>query len=139
MELWFGDIQSYNSLVKVAIDITQIIYGTGASVYTRELVTNLLKIDTENQYILFGGSLRRREELRKYTKNVLLLSPTLADLVWNKLHVIGIERFIGKVDVLHSSDWTQPPTRAFKVTTVHDLSPVKFQKETPRKIVEVHK
>src|SRR5258708_7110480 len=125
--------------MRVGIDISQIIYGTGVSVYTRELVTNLLKIDKENQYVLFGGSLRRREELKRYTKNIIPLSPTLADLVWNRLHIVGVERFIGNVDVLHSSDWNQPPTAAFKVTTVHDLAPINYPNETPKRIIEVHK
>ncbi len=139
MELWFGSIRRYNWDVKIAIDISQVIYGTGVSVYTRELVTNLLKTDKENQYVLFGGSLRRREELKRYTKNVIPLSPTLADLIWNRLHTFGVERFIGNVDVLHSSDWTQPPTAAFKVTTVHDLAPINYPNETPKRIIEVHK
>ncbi len=125
--------------MRIGIDISQIIYGTGVSVYTYELVKNLLKTDKANQYVLFGGSLRRRQELRKFTQNILPLSPTLADLLWNRLHMVNVERFIGKIDVLHSSDWTQPPTEAFKVTTVHDLAPLKFQAETPKRIVEVHK
>src|SRR5258708_1706108 len=125
--------------MRIGIDISQIIYGTGVSVYTYELVKNLLKTDKANQYVLFGGSLRRRQELRKFTQNILPLSPTLADLLWNRLHMVNVERFIGKIDVLHSSDWTQPPTEAFKVTTVHDLAPLKFQAETPKRVVEVHK
>lgn len=125
--------------MRIAIDISQIIYGTGVSIYTKELVTNLFKIDQKNNYVLFGGTLRRRNELKKYTQNILPLSPTLADLFWNKLHILNIEKFIGKVDVLHSSDWTQPPTKAFKITTVHDLAPLKFPSDTPRKIVDVHK
>lgn len=125
--------------MKIAIDITQIIYGTGVSMYTRELVTHLLKIDKKNSYLLFGGSLRRSEELKKYTENVLPFSPTIADFIWNKLHIFGIERFIGPIDVLHTSDWSEPPSKAFKVTTVHDLAPINFPQETPRKVVDVHK
>src|SRR5258706_2250529 len=125
--------------MRIGIDISQIVYGTGVSVYTRELVSNLLKIDTENQYVLFGGSIRRKEELRKYTNKILPLSPTLADLVWNRFHFLNIERFIGNIDVYHSSDWAQAPAKAFKVTTVHDLAPIKFANVTHKKIVETHK
>lgn len=125
--------------MKIGIDISQIVYGTGVSVYTYELVSNLLKIDRENNYVLFGGSLRRRGELAKYTTNILPLSPTIADLVWNRLHIINIEKFIGNIDVFHSSDWTQPPSCAFKVSTIHDLAPIKFPNETPKKVVDVHK
>jgi glycosyltransferase involved in cell wall biosynthesis len=51
---------------------------------------------------------------------------------------LPIEKLIGRVDVFHSSDWTQPPTRAFKVTTVHDLIPLKFPKLVHPQIVAVH-
>lgn len=132
--------------MKIAIDISQIVYGTGVSIYTQELVRNLLKIDMDNSYILFGGSIRRKSEiigfintLRTIDSKVIPLSPTVADFIWNRLHIWNIEKFTGRVDVFHSSDWTQPPTNAFKVTTVHDLSPIKFQSETPMKIVDVHK
>lgn len=38
--------------MKIAIDISQIVYGTGVSVYTKSLVENLLKIDEDNEYLL---------------------------------------------------------------------------------------
>ena len=91
--------------MKIAIDISQIVYGTGVSTYTKNLVENLLKIDRKNDYILFGGSLRRRQQLRQYFHTlkatgseeprarsgqsfrgkVLPISPGIADLIWNKL------------------------------------------------------
>lgn len=125
--------------MKIAIDISQIIYGTGVSVYTKELVTNLFKIDKADQFILFGGSLRRSSELKTYTKNVYPLSPTIADFIWNRLHILNIEKLIGPIDVIHTSDWSEPPSKAFKVTTIHDLAPIKFPNETPKKVRDVHK
>jgi glycosyltransferase involved in cell wall biosynthesis len=66
----------------------------------------------------------------------------MADLVWNKLHILNVERLVGKLDVFHSSDWTQPPSRALKVTTIHDLVPIKYpktvRKDLVRKIVQTH-
>ena len=120
--------------MKIGIDISQVIYGTGVSVYTKNLVENLLKIDDKNSYLLFGGSLRRKDDLKKFTnglkgnykEKISFLSPKLADFLWNRLHIIKIESFIGKVDVFHSSNWTQPPSNAFKVTTVHDLAPIRY-------------
>ncbi|OGM25396.1 hypothetical protein A2715_05100 [Candidatus Woesebacteria bacterium RIFCSPHIGHO2_01_FULL_39_32] len=133
--------------MKIAIDISSVIYGTGVSVYTKNLVKNILKIDHNNDYILFGGSLRRNLELKSFLSTfkgksmqgkVFLLPPTLADIIWNKLHIINIEKLIGKVDVFHSSDWSQPPSKAFNVTTVHDLVPLKFPKLSDPKIVLTH-
>lgn len=43
--------------MRIAIDISQIVYGTGVSQYTENLVRHLLKIDKNNRYVLFGSSL----------------------------------------------------------------------------------
>ncbi len=73
-----------------------------------------------------------------FKSKIFSLPPTFADIIWNRLHVLPIEFFIGKVDVFHSSDWTQPPSKAFKVTTIHDLVPLKFPELSHRKIVSAH-
>lgn len=133
--------------MKIAIDISQIIYGTGVSTYTKNLVKNLLELDKDNEYILFGGSLRGLSMLKRAVKGIpgkyslvtFLIPPTLADLLWNRLRVFSIERLIGNIDVFHSSDWAQPPTRAFKVTTIHDLVPLKYPELSHPRIVGAHK
>ena len=132
--------------MKIAIDISQVIYGTGVSRYTENLVKALLSIDKDNEYILFGGSLRRISNFQlpisnfrgNFKSKIFPIPPRLADVVWNRLHLFPIDYLIGKIDVFHSSDWTQPPSSAFKVTTVHDLSPIKFPKETPQVVVSAH-
>lgn len=133
--------------MRIGIDVSQVVYGTGVSTYTRNLVTNLLKIDKENEYILFGFSLRRKRELysffntlkgSNFKERVFPLPPTACDLLWNRLHLVLIERIIGKVNVFHSSDWFQPPSKAFKVTTIHDLVPLKFPELSHPKIVSTH-
>ena len=98
--------------MKIAIDISQIVYGTGVSTYTENLVKNLLKIDKENEYLLFAGTLRRKQDVLKIfpQTKVFPIPPTLADFVWNRLHIYPIERLIGDVDVLHTSDWAEPPS-----------------------------
>src|SRR3989344_6568222 len=130
--------------MKILIDISQIVYGTGVSVYTRNLVESLLNIDKENDYTLFGGTLRRREEIQLFFKQlnkydfdgrIAPIPPSLANILWNRLHVIKIENFVGKADVFHSSDWSQPPSGAFKVTTVHDLIPIKYPMLSHAKLI----
>jgi len=127
--------------MKIAIDISQIVYGTGVSNYTRSLVSALRMIDRENEYLLFSGALRRRQEILDEFpgSKVFPIPPVLADIVWNKLHTLPIEKLIGKVDVLHTSDWAEPPSSAFKVTTVHDLYPLLFPRLVHPKVLEVHK
>jgi glycosyltransferase involved in cell wall biosynthesis len=127
--------------MRIGIDISQVVYGTGVSVYTKNLAENLLKIDKDNEYLLFAGALRRKQDVLKVFSRarVFPVAPTLADFVWNRLHIFSIEKLIGKIDVLHTSDWAEPPAKAFKVTTVHDLYPFKFPRFVHHKILEVHK
>lgn len=133
--------------MKIAIDVSSIIYGTGVSTYTSNLVGNLLKLDNENEYVLYGSSLRRRGELKRqvnsfpgsFKSKVFPIPPILTEVVWNRLHIIPIELFTGRIDLFHTSDWTQPPANAVKVSTVHDLSPILYPKTTNTKIVSAHK
>ncbi len=137
----------YNCRMKVAIDVSQVVYGTGVSVYVRELTKALLSVDQENSYLIYGGSLRQQSSLRlfgqslqgNFTTRFFPIPPTLADYVWNKLHTLPLERLLGRVDIVHTSDWSEPPVRkAKKVTTIHDVTPFRFPKETPDTVIEVH-
>jgi glycosyltransferase involved in cell wall biosynthesis len=117
------------------------------SVYTQNLVQSLLKIDRKNEYLLYGGSLRRKSDLDRFvstlkgnfTHKFLTFPPTLADIAWNKLHIINLEKVIGRFDVAHTSDWAEPPSHNPKVTTIHDLAPINFPGETHPRIVAAHK
>jgi len=146
--------------MKIGIDISQIVYGTGVSVYARNLIENLLKIDRENQnllkidrenqYLLFASSLRRKKELHRYiaillkrypnvSAKIFPFPPTLLSFIWNSLHVLPIENFIGNIDIFFSSDWTQPPAKRAKlVTIVHDLVPWRYPKTLTKKIIATH-
>lgn len=131
--------------MKIAIDISQAIYGTGVSVYTTELVKNLINKFPEDQFVLFGGSLRRKQELVNLAKKlkgepkIFPFPPTLMDFLWNSLHIVPIDKFTGKVDLVHTSDWTEPPSKFPKVTTVHDLIPFKYPSTTTDSIRNAHK
>ena len=129
--------------MRVGIDISQIVYGTGVSTYTENLVRSLLKIDdnSEDDFVLFAGAFRRRGDILEAfpQARVFPIPPLLADIIWNKLHILPIEKLIGNIDVFHSSNWAEPPSSAFKVTTVHDLYPLKFPRMVHPKILAVHK
>jgi glycosyltransferase involved in cell wall biosynthesis len=135
--------------MKIAIDLSPIIYGTGVSNYRINLVKNLLKIDTENEYVFYGGSMRRLSELKfkiheliagtRATSKTFPIPPRLANIIWNKLHILPIENLIGKVDLVHTSDWAESPSKAKKITTIHDLVPLVLPRFTPKIIVETHK
>jgi len=130
--------------MKIGIDISQIAYqGTGVANYLSHLVEKLIKTDQKNEYILFFSSLRQtlgysfiseftnpRVKIKKFK-----FPPLLLDLLWNRLHFIPIEWFIGDVDVFITSDWTEPPVRkAKKVTVLYDLIIYKYPEETHNKL-----
>lgn len=131
--------------MKIGIDISQIVHeGTGVASYVRRMVDTLLKIDKKNEYTLFGASLRKRHVFKEFSGRAKLvvvpIPPTLLNILWNKLHIIPVEWFIGSVDVFWSSDWTQPPlARARGVTTIHDLTTVKFPGEMDSGIFSTQK
>jgi glycosyltransferase involved in cell wall biosynthesis len=53
---------------------------------------------------------------------------------WSRVRWPPVERWLGRFDVLHFSDWMYPPQRAgLRATTIHDLVPLHFpQWVTPR-------
>lgn len=53
---------------------------------------------------------------------------------WSRLERPPVERFVGRVDVFHFSDWMYAPQRGgMRATTIHDLVPLRFPRwVTPR-------
>lgn len=131
----------------IGIDVSSVMYGTGVGNYTLNLVTNLLKIDKTNQYKLFFSSLRQplpagianlssKSNVKIYS---FKLPPLVLDFLWNRLHILPIELFIGKCDIFHTSDWTQPPTiKANTITTIHDLVPFLYPQWSHPKNIATH-
>jgi len=128
--------------MKIGIDISQIVYQTGVSRYTAELVENLLKIDQKNEYVLWAGSLRQRSIIKafvaKLPRRVKLVltpvSPRLADAVYNRFNL----PLPVAVDVFHASDWAIPSINCPVVTTIHDLSFIKYPADHVPSVIAVH-
>lgn len=138
--------------MKIGIDISQTAYeNTGVANFLKNLIENLLKIDQENEYIFLYSSFRKRPVLKNlpFLKNTdyknfkiqyLPFPPRILDMLWNKLHILPIELFLGKIDIYISSDWTQPPVRSARSATIlYDLSVYKFPEESGKLITETHK
>lgn len=136
--------------MNIGIDISQIVYrGTGVSVYTRNLVSSLVNLENSDKFHLFASSLRKKKELESFFKDLsgknqiykhfFSLPPAFWELAWNKLHLYPVDNLISNLDVFHTSDWLEPPSRASKVTTVHDLIALKFSEGIPQRIVSAHR
>ncbi len=136
--------------MKIGIDISQLAYPqTGVSNYLKNLVLQVIEQDKQNEYTLFFSSMRGEidnlfiSKLANFTHVRLKkfkYPPMLLDVLWNKLHIFPIEKFIGDVDVFITSDWTEPPvTKAKKMTILYDLIVYKHPEETATKIVATQK
>ena len=125
-------------MIKVGFDISQIIHPGGVAGYTKNLASELQK-NPELEMIFFFSALRK--SYRGGLKNVkkFRLPPSLFEVLFNRIRNVGIEKFIGPLDIYHSSDWVQPPSKAKKVTTYHDVIPLKYPQWSNPKIVAVHK
>lgn len=113
--------------MKIGIDVTASIYeGTGVASYYNSLVPELLRQGDKHEFVLLGYAMRQFNKLdlanRKY-----FLPPRVMEFLWNRIHKIPVERFVGQVDVFHAWDYLQPPSNKAKlVTTIHDLTTLKF-------------
>ncbi len=59
---------------------------------------------------------------------------------WSRAGRPPVERFLGRVDVLHFSDWMYPPQAGgVRATTVHDLVPLRFPEWTHRRTRALHR
>ena len=87
--------------MKIAIDISSIVYGTGVSLYTKSLVIALSNIDNRNQYILFAGTWRQKAIIQdfydqsnlgpNFSLKILPFPPKLQTKIWNDLHIGNLE------------------------------------------------
>ncbi|MFH1561634.1 MAG: glycosyltransferase family 1 protein [Patescibacteria group bacterium] len=124
--------------MKIGVDISPIVYGSGVSVYLDNLFDQVLKVDTKNQYQFFFSSLRRSQG--KFPAKSFKIPPRILDWIWNRFHVLPIESLIGPVDVFHASDWTQPPAKKAKlVTTIHDLSFLRWPETVHPRVLAAQK
>jgi glycosyltransferase involved in cell wall biosynthesis len=131
---YFATIKS----MKIGFDLSQSAFLGGVSSYTKNLAFGLSRRE-DLEMIYFYSSLRRNYAGPLKNVKSIKIPPNILEPLFNRLRLLPIEIFIGKVDVFHSSDWTQPPTKAFKVTTYHDVVPLKYPEWSTKKIVDVHK
>lgn len=124
--------------MKVGFDLSQSAHPGGVATYTQELARELIKLP-ELKLTFFYSSLRKPYSGKLANVKLFKLPPTLFEILFNRLRIVPIEKFIGPIDIFHSSDWIQPPTKAKKVTTYHDVIPLKYPEWSDPKIVKVHR
>jgi len=135
--------------MRIGIDLSMLVYqGSGVATYTFNAAKALLTYDHTNEYIFFYASLRRPPhftyltELKQLGAQIieLPLPSRFLRLIWNRLHLLPVELFIGKVDVFFSSDYLRPPLfpKTLVITTVHDMIWHKFPQFHTADIIASH-
>lgn len=124
--------------LRIGFDISQLAHEGGVSTYTQKLADGLQN-SKEIETVFFYSSLRKSYNGKLKGVKKFKLPPSLFELLFNKLRNVSIEKFLGPIDVFHSSDWVQPPSKSKRVTTYHDLVPLLHPEWSLPKIVEVHK
>ena len=124
--------------MRVGFDISQVAHQGGVVSYTQNLVRRLVNIK-DLEMVFFYSSLRKVYKGDLPNVKSFPIPPTIFEPLFNSLRIIPIESFIGQIDVFHSSDWTQPRAKAKKVTTYHDVVPLKYPQWSHPKIAAVAK
>lgn len=115
--------------MRIGIDFTPAItQGAGIGRYTRNLITALARLDTDDRFTLI--SFERPVPDRDFPKapnvhpRVFNFTNRYMTILWQRLRLpIPVELFTGLVDVYHGPDFVLPPVaRARSVVTIYDLA-----------------
>lgn len=120
------------SSLRVALDATPLI---GVRTGVGEFVFHALEALTahpELELRAFALTWRGRGELRTLLPKGVhrMRRPMVARplrMAWQRMDAPVIERWTGRIDVVHGTNFVVPPSRrAARVVTIHDLTPVRF-------------
>lgn len=125
-------------MIKIGFDISQSAFRGGVAIYSQMLSWELSQ-NYNLEMVFLYSSLRKRYSGNLKNVKKYFLPPALTEILFNQLRIFPIETLLGKIDIYHSSDWIQAPSKAYKVTTYHDVVPLKYPKLSHPKIISVHK
>ena len=100
--------------------------GKGLGRYTQEVVDNIIKLDQENEYVIF----LRRENYAEFSCDGVRVKKVLADIKWYGLAeqlVFPFYIWWERLDLMHFPHFNVPIFCPVKfVVTIHDLILIKF-------------
>lgn len=126
-------------MTRIGIDVTSALtQGGGIGRYTRELIRELVAIDSQTDYRLFSARPPAQSPVPNplpQAKNVTH-TPTRLDerwlyRLWYRARLpLPVQLATGKIDLFHSPDFVLPPTlgKIPTLLTVHDLSFLHYPK-----------
>lgn len=103
--------------------------GKGLGRYTEEVVDNIIKLDQDNEYVIF----LRRENFNDFKCEGIRVKKTLADISWYSLAeqlILPFYIWRERLDLMHFPHFNVPLFCPVKfVVTIHDLILIKFPTE----------
>jgi len=135
--------------VRIAYDVTPLSHPrTGVGNYILGALRGMLDAGAgEHELVVFGPvSIRGRSVLDAALTDLpverRLLTVPFAHATRRAWGAIGrppAERFLGRFDVLHFSDWMRPPQRnGVRATMIHDLGPLRYPERLHPRTVRMH-
>jgi len=125
--------------MRICIDIRWLQYvKTGIGKYTLNLLKALSAIDNSNEYIMFYNDPNgHNPEDLPAAPNFKLITAhwphNLLRATWAYTNFPAMERFVGRIDLLHALGFQVPPTsKAVKVFTIYDLVPLTHPQLVPQ-------
>lgn len=125
-------------VMHVAVFADQLFYKQpgGIGTYLRELVPRLAEDERVDRLVLAHHGPRDADPfpgLEKADSRYLPGRRDVTGVLWHSLGRPFLERYVGKVDLVHAPSLVYPPSRAPLVATVHDLTPAAFPSLFPRR------
>ena len=133
--------------MRIVVDVSPLSRPrTGIGNYLRGMVAGLVEAGRgAHEVVAFGpsgpnGRKRIRTALEGLGVEVRTpLAPHAVRTAWSRSGRVPVERFAGRLDVFHFSDWMYPPQRGgLRATTVHDLVPLRFPGWVEPETVRMH-
>ena len=135
--------------MRIAYDVTPLSHPrTGVGNYILGALKGMLEAaGGEHELVAFGPiSFRGRSTLAEALDGLPVARRTCTvpfghavRRTWTTLRRPSAERLIGDFDVLHFTDWMQPPQRGgLRATMIHDLGPVHFPDRLHPRTVRMH-
>jgi glycosyltransferase involved in cell wall biosynthesis len=135
--------------MRIAFDVSPLSHRrTGIGNYVRGSVAGLVEAaEGRHEVVAFAPTRPRGRRLVREalagvdvrTRTVVLPFSHRFRTAWSRAGRPPVERFLGRIDVLHFSDWMYPPQRAgVRATTIHDLVPLRFPEWTTQRTQKMH-
>ena len=133
--------------MRIAYDVTPLSHPrTGVGNYILGALNGMLE-EGGGELVVFGPVSIRGRALLDETLAGLDVERRLVTVpfahatrrAWGALRHPAAERFLGRVDVLHFTDWMRPPQReGLRATMIHDLGPLHFPERLHPRTVNMH-